>query len=703
MSHNENLVKELQSVYAEKYELSTIITDKNGEVLSGKEGNNPLFNTLYEHLEENLLDKIKQAEAYSWSHSTPYIYDLWPGIYTIVAPIEWEHGENFYLWAGLMIEENTENLVKAQLHSDIEWNKVLDETPILTPKRKQRWLDGMKKLANLLSLCYKDLDEASFYNKQNKLFQHATQAGNSIELFFERFISTHPDFEFLGIASPSTEDMYKIKHVYGEKIQPLQGLTFSPGEGFLGRILITDKHEFWENVDKDPRSILFKRHHVYPKSFFCIPLKNDQGIIALLFGGSYSRVNFSKKSMELAKTLATIVQTGFLFQELSQENIIQKNRLTSLIEISKLMAATPDYKRIIYILVDISLNLIEGVFSAVVLKDPKSEQVKIVSRGSPERDLGEYAKEVLDRYRSRSVSTDHIEISTPSIEISNGKLLIECPLCYRDNILGVLCVGTNAEEKHQVEEHMSFLQTLAIIGGISLQLVEQGEGSRMDKEVDFLSRAIEQFEKDAYKKIEDAAKIAKEFSLRQGLPLTLVQDITNACRLAVYSPNFLREVFLDTNIAEVIEEGKKLIHRQAEWTEANSSAQIFALVQVYLKGELDAFVNEMDQKVGIIEEFYQYLQETQVLEEEITISAPVDPVDKIDSITSTIKELKLSPREQEVLDLVIQGLNNKEIAEQLYISGHTVKNHVTKIFQKLEVPDRAHAISKVYRLKHSSG
>jgi DNA-binding NarL/FixJ family response regulator len=52
---------------------------------------------------------------------------------------------------------------------------------------------------------------------------------------------------------------------------------------------------------------------------------------------------------------------------------------------------------------------------------------------------------------------------------------------------------------------------------------------------------------------------------------------------------------------------------------------------------------------------------------------------------------ELSPRELDVLRLIASGANNREIAEQLYISEKTVKNHVTSILSRLGLRDRTQA------------
>ena len=53
---------------------------------------------------------------------------------------------------------------------------------------------------------------------------------------------------------------------------------------------------------------------------------------------------------------------------------------------------------------------------------------------------------------------------------------------------------------------------------------------------------------------------------------------------------------------------------------------------------------------------------------------------------------ELTDREREVLDLIAAGLDNAEIASRLFISNKTVSNHISNVFAKLHLADRAQAI-----------
>jgi DNA-binding NarL/FixJ family response regulator len=61
-------------------------------------------------------------------------------------------------------------------------------------------------------------------------------------------------------------------------------------------------------------------------------------------------------------------------------------------------------------------------------------------------------------------------------------------------------------------------------------------------------------------------------------------------------------------------------------------------------------------------------------------------------------EVRLTRREIDVLDLLVKGNTNKEMADAMFISEKTVKNHLTSIFRKLNVKDRTQAA--IFALKN---
>jgi DNA-binding NarL/FixJ family response regulator len=63
------------------------------------------------------------------------------------------------------------------------------------------------------------------------------------------------------------------------------------------------------------------------------------------------------------------------------------------------------------------------------------------------------------------------------------------------------------------------------------------------------------------------------------------------------------------------------------------------------------------------------------------------------AIRNHSEEVKLTARQIEILLLVAQGLQNKEIAETLCVSEHTIKYHMSEILQRLQVKNRDQAVA----------
>jgi DNA-binding CsgD family transcriptional regulator len=55
-------------------------------------------------------------------------------------------------------------------------------------------------------------------------------------------------------------------------------------------------------------------------------------------------------------------------------------------------------------------------------------------------------------------------------------------------------------------------------------------------------------------------------------------------------------------------------------------------------------------------------------------------------------DLGITPRELEILELIAEGLSNREIAERLFVSENTVKTHSSRLFEKLSAKRRTQAV-----------
>jgi len=73
--------------------------------------------------------------------------------------------------------------------------------------------------------------------------------------------------------------------------------------------------------------------------------------------------------------------------------------------------------------------------------------------------------------------------------------------------------------------------------------------------------------------------------------------------------------------------------------------------------------------------------------------------DDDDSRPQQVPAPKLTDREMQVLKLVARGMNNRDIAKELFISENTVKNHVRNILEKLQIHSRMEAVMVAVREK----
>lgn len=74
---------------------------------------------------------------------------------------------------------------------------------------------------------------------------------------------------------------------------------------------------------------------------------------------------------------------------------------------------------------------------------------------------------------------------------------------------------------------------------------------------------------------------------------------------------------------------------------------------------------------------------------EVPVPAPTQPFSLNEE---RLKDLGITKRELEILELIAQGLSNREIADKLFVSENTVKTHSSRLFDKLRARRRTQAV-----------
>ena len=130
-------------------------------------------------------------------------------------------------------------------------------------------------------------------------------------------------------------------------------------------------------------------------------------------------------------------------------------------------------------------------------------------------------------------------------------------------------------------------------------------------------------------------------------------------------------------------------------TVSDEEADLYEAVKNGASGYLlkDSSIDEVAQAVRVVADGQSL----------ISPSMAVKLIDEFKEMSRTDREHgprpRLTDRELEVLRLVAKGMNNREIASELFISENTVKNHVRNILEKLQLHSRMEAVMYAVREK----
>lgn len=710
MERQLNLVQSLQDLYAEESGFSVLLTNERGEWVTRPSGALASSSLGRERLQSQLRPLLHEHIQSYGTARHGIVCDVSPGVWLAMAPVYASKRHTYYAWAGCIVDEKivVSYAQKQTLASRpvFPWAAEWGAVPLASASCTEKAIAQISRLAavaeGVLAPAYA---EQSFQRSTELLRRLAVSGGSSGERI-RRLADAADELDFAGYAEKTEGQRFSIVAYSGMAADSVRGLSFSLGEGFVGQVATTRKAAFWDRADHDPRTFVFTELGLHPTAFCCVPVMRERELAGVLFGGSVTEPSLGKATQTFVQSFAANWSMQITLEAVRKDRDTNFTRLSTFVETCGSINQAQDAKRLAYILVDMSLNLVEGPFCCVVLKQSPSK-VQLVSRGLSPQQAERYVKEVAARWSKREGAAVLPEAELR--EAAEMPPMLECPLHYQNELLGVWCIALKETAQYALyRAYMSIVAQAAAT--VIYRLWDKGRVDRGDA-VQLLNRALGYWDTYAYQMTHKAQELALPFARSLMLSDAEVKHIGEACLLYPYSPDFLGDDLLpspeqmsmirDFHAITRLQEGDR--HQDPD-TKFGVGGQLIAMIYYYLQfnRDLQALDSLWAVEPELRAKFRAFCESREVVEAEISLegeAAAAREAEASDHPDTDIRKhlSSLSLREQEVLSHVLQGKSNREIAEQLVISEHTVKNHMTNIFHKLGVADRTQAIAFVYQ------
>jgi DNA-binding CsgD family transcriptional regulator len=688
------LLRQLFEVNAQHHEIAIVMTDTHGIYLTRPVGDPDGVQALTgaghsERLPAHLLALLQSGAGIPAYRE----YEISRTLKATIISIHIPNCLEYYIWFVYSLETQ----VEARLEKLKSMVSIAEE--LLSLESEKGWIrqqiTAVRELSNI----------ADQPHSPPKIYE-----------MMERLFHAHKGIDFLGYAEKEDGIGFRVSELVYHKESTLLGAHFSMGEGFLGQVATTRQLGYWDNIAKDPRISFFIVNKIHPQTLFCYPIMSNRSLAGLLFGGSETESDIAEGLLHLGQAVASLMGMQQTFQSLRNDRDTYYLRMSMLMEIIKTLNVVKDIKRVLFILVDLSLNLVQGSFSCVILKQA-ADKMNIVSRGMPRSQAEKYMKDISVRYANTATNRLNEQIfEGEGLYSFDGIQIMEFPLIYGDIFYGVLSMAISANDDFM--EYKEFIQSITVVASSAIDRIQGLQSEAVWETIEALHRSVRQWNSTAYLIAQVAREILAEYNQASGLPITQGKLLERVCLLYIFDPNLLEGILKDTmehrafiQLAREVHQIRVQIGEEPGTDTSRASfsfsenSQLIALALFYAEHLESSPVNPPAIfRADLRESFAVFIAKRQVIDMEMTLyERAAEPRTDHNELKQAIKELSLlSAREQEVIALVAEGRSNREIAEKLIISEHTVKNHMTSIFNKMGVSDRSHLIAMVYQLGYTA-
>ncbi|WP_201768893.1 response regulator transcription factor [Halalkalibacter akibai] len=500
---------------------------------------------------------------------------------------------------------------------------------------------------------------------------------------------TTRNLDFIGYAVETQNNLFEIQDGVGFENSQLMGSSFYLGEGLLGQSVALEQNIEHCNVSDTHRGRFFAERELNPNQVFAFPIKSNNKVNALLFGGTLTSNLIPKEFIDSLQLFSNYLGSVLSLKEASKE--VEENKLVKhlLLELLEIYTHTSTPSHVMFKILDFCSSINQG--DDVRIKLVNGESFK---RGSSLSDLDRLHEHAFQtHFSTKSVSAEC------DVELIGDSLIYHIPMITKKTFSGLL--SFKVKQDYNLAEMEQVLRIVCDLGGMSYNIVEKSEDTEAKSSktsITMLYQQLEYWNKELFNLTNNAVELAKSFSMyiNESVNLSLVQQ---ACQVSTYQLSFLQKQGIELDVLSCLEEvfAPKNTMNQAP----SKEAQILGLIANHLK--MTGSVCQLTFEQSLTKQFNMFLEKFNYLEDvNLTKANELDirKIEELEDLTKEIDLLPLTAREKEILFFILEGLNNQEVADQLNISSHTVKNHLTNIFRKLDVTDRVQAMAKIYRIKY---
>lgn len=604
----------------------------------------------------------------------------------------------FYFITPVFKVNDSENFLAAgpfQIESINQTKSVKDNLPIIFNEEEIE--ERIRKMCNLhLLLVSKAQVESRF-----SMLEQIQKVLHTLEKFDSNLLKNNHHmfsildelekidaFDFLGYAKRNEEEVFEIEHIAGDQLEELIGKSFYIGEGLLGKAVILGKDFYWSKGIDTQRAEFLNKYGIFPKHLFGFIINVGENVESIVFGGSFKNEMISENLLKIVKCVVHLVSQRKNISAQIIDSFHIHSIFANWLDLMDIANDVKDRKLLSYKILDFCQTLNNGLFSCF-----STVNGEFFYRGKLQQDVIDLHKKALTHKFNRYHKRIWIEQNCIHFYLDfNAERYTLFTVEFKENT-----------DIQQVVYILGMLEKLIIEDQKNKEVSSNKVMSKCDSIFQLLYTSMSEMNQSQYQRSHLAISISNKLVEQLNLSFNSKKRLENICKVLPYTYTYLEKEISHTEEWELFKGTQSILKKNENYEAFSTEIKIIAFIyKVVIHQDQNANLDFLSEEFKdlCMNTYKSAIKLTEQHIELPKVELNHQKIDEITDIHSVISTLALTSREKEILYLIIEGLNNQEVGQYLTISVHTVKNHVTNIFKKLNVSDRFQAMAKIYRIKY---